>query len=148
MNINKWGDSWGAGCLISTIGICYVQHSYSLSRHRQKIENGELNGIIEINQLRQFGLIGKRGGIFSVGLYITVLIYQCGQVLLWPTVWKTTRYHCNSTSQNITVCPWPLILVIIEFILGKSLLCSYKYYIQIPTCRFTGLHSLICSKSF
>ena len=119
MNINKWGDSWGAGCVIGAIGFtlrksqnndyffqklvpkprCLVQHWYSLERHRQKISNSQLRfSDSEEPKSYQFGLLRKLGGIVCLVLYLSSFTYQFLQMFLWPTVWKENRYFCPTAS--------------------------------------------------
>ena len=77
MNINKWGDSWGAGCIVAAVGYCLLAHWYAINRHQEKINNGE----IKPNQYtasNQFGWMSVKACIFTGIIFVAVLGYQLG----------------------------------------------------------------------
>merc|ERR1712142_404715 len=94
MNINKWGDSWGAGCIVGVVGFCLLAHWYAINRHQEKIDKGEIKPN-QCTSSNQFGWMSKQACIFTGILFTAVLAYQLGQIFLWPTVWKESRYENN-----------------------------------------------------
>ena len=88
----------------------------------------------------QFGLLGKRGGIFCLVLYLSAFCYQFIQMFLWLTVWKENRYYCphqkskietESPIPNREVCGTSLGLLIAELVLEAVVIFALLVKTQI-----------------
>ena len=77
MNINKWGDSWGSGCIVAAVGYCLFIHWYAINRHQEKIDKGEIKPN-QYTSSNQFGWMSKLACVFTGILFVAVLAYQLG----------------------------------------------------------------------
>ena len=140
-----------------------VQHWYSINRHQEKINAAEIRPN-QVTGSNQFGWMSRIAGYFTGALFVLVLAFQCGQLILWPTVWKESRYCCQTSAgktnlilENITttvrtvstesncktygVCATPLTLLIFEFIFGA--LALVFLFVETPINGYPiRIHSL------
>lgn len=127
MNLNKWADSWGAGCVFASVASVLFEQWYSVRRHQERNMDMYIPSI-------KASLLHRRAFMVAISVISMIGLYQFLSIILWPTAFKQSRYYCGQFN-NSELCPGPLIVLILEFLfecLAISLLFCPSYINTVP----------------